>query len=148
MSQLKLTFSFPKTVNIVSHLDSNLIKPGDEQHLTPESIASRIRGSKLVLVTEHSMLVTIWGCKICLLLMYNKITFGLAQQLAVKILAGYVVINFVVMEILYLGVWCRPISDYWKVPVENSEYLRKPTHFVLFYHISWFTWSDPVDADD
>jgi hypothetical protein len=111
-------------VNIVDHLDTNLMLPGDELLLTPDSIKSRIRGSKLVLVVEQSMIMTIWGCKICLLLMYNKLTFGLKQQLAVKIVAGYVVINFIVMEILYLGVWCRPLNNYWKVPVENSMYFE------------------------
>lgn len=110
------------SVNLVGNLDTNLMLPGDEAHLTPESIKSRIRGSKLVLVVEQSMCVTIWGCKICLLLMYNKLTFGLKQHLAVKIVAAYVVLNFIVMEGLYLGYWCRPLSNYWSVPVANSEY--------------------------
>ena len=98
--------------------------PGEELTLTPESITSRIRGSKLVLVVEQSMILTIWGCKICLLLMYNKLTFGLKQHMAVKVVAGYVVVAFVVMEILYLGVWCRPLNMYWAVPVENGSYLH------------------------
>lgn len=94
--------------------------PGEELTLTPESITSRIRGSKFVLVVEQSMILTIWGCKACLLLMYNKLTFGLKQHLAVKVVAGYVGITFVVMEVLYLGIWCRPLSNYWSVPVDNG----------------------------
>ncbi|KAK0111730.1 hypothetical protein ONS95_002071 [Cadophora gregata] len=109
------------TMNIVAHLDTNLMLPEDVITLTPESIQSRIRGSKLVLVVEQSMIMTQWGCKICLLLLYNKLTFGLKQQLAVKIVGAYVVITLIVMEILYLGVWCRPFSGYWKVPVENVQ---------------------------
>merc|ERR1712093_67633 len=27
----------------------------------------------------------------------------------------------IVMEVLYLGVWCRPFNGYWKVPVENVQ---------------------------
>lgn len=107
-------------MNIVASLDTNLILPEDIPALTPTSIISRIRGSKLVLIVEESMLVTIWGCKICLLLIYNKLTLGLKQQWAVKVVAGYVVLGFVVMEILYLGVWCRPFKQYWQVPVDNS----------------------------
>ncbi|KAK0111794.1 hypothetical protein ONS96_001062 [Cadophora gregata f. sp. sojae] len=109
------------TMNIVAHLDTNLMLPEDVITLTPESIQSRIRGSKLVLVVEQSMIMTQWGCKICLILLYNKLTFGLKQQLAVKIVGAYVVITLIVMEILYLGVWCRPFSGYWKVPVENVQ---------------------------
>jgi hypothetical protein len=107
-------------MNIVAHLDTNLMLPSDIPLLTAESIKSRIVGSKLVLVVEQSMIMTIWGCKICLLLMYNKLTFGLRQQLAVKIVGGYVVINLILMEILYFGVWCRPFPQYWAVPVDNG----------------------------
>lgn len=108
-------------MNIVAHLDTNLMLPSDIPLLTPESIKSRIHGSKLVLVVEQSMITTIWGCKICLLLLYNKLTFGLWQQLAVKIVGGYVVVNWIVMEILYFGVWCRPFNQYWAVPVANEQ---------------------------
>lgn len=108
-------------MNIVAHLDTNLMVASDIPFLTPESTKSRVLGSKLVLVVEQSMIMTIWGCKICLLLMYNKLTFGLKQQLAVKIVGGYVVINWIIMEILYLGVWCRPFTQYWAVPVANGK---------------------------
>lgn len=107
-------------MNIVAHLDTNLIDEGDLP-LSPTSIKSRIHGSKLVLVVEQSMIMTTWGCKICLLLTYNKLTFGLKQQLAVKIIGAYVVFGFALMEILYFGVWCRPFHDYWAVPVQNGK---------------------------
>lgn len=107
-------------MNIVGKMDTNLMLPSDIPLLTAESIKSRIVGSKLVLVVEQSMIMTVWGCKICLLLLYNKLTFGLKQHLAVKIVGGYVVINWVVMEILYFGVWCRPFPQYWVVPVDNG----------------------------
>ncbi|KAL2065214.1 hypothetical protein VTL71DRAFT_2883 [Oculimacula yallundae] len=109
------------TMNIVAHLDTNLMLPEDIPMLTPESIASRIRGSKYVLVVEQSMIMTQWGCKICLLLLYNKLTMGLKQHLAVKIVAGYTVGAWVLMEILYFGVWCRPFSGYWSVPVQDVQ---------------------------
>jgi hypothetical protein len=108
-------------INIVSHLDSNLMLPEEIPLLTPVSVASRIRGSKMVLVVEQSMIMTIWGCKICLLLLYSKLTFGLKQHFAVKAVGCYVVVSFVVMEVLYLGVWCRPFQEYWAVPPENVQ---------------------------
>jgi hypothetical protein len=108
-------------MNIVAHLDTNLMLPSDIALLTEESIQSRIHGSKLVLVVEQCMIMTQWGCKICLLLLYNKITMGLRQQWAVKIVGAYVVINWAVMESLYFGVWCRPFNQYWAVPVANGK---------------------------
>ena len=46
---------------------------------------------------------------------------SLKQNLAVKIVIGYVAVGFVAMEILYFGVWCRPFQKYWAVPTDNSE---------------------------
>lgn len=34
---------------------------------------------------------------------------------------GYVIGNWLVMETLYFGVWCRPFHDYWEVPVANEQ---------------------------
>ena len=52
---------------------------------------------------------------------------SLKQNVAVKIVAAYVLVGFVLMEILYLGVWCRPFSQYWAVPPDNST--SRPHHF-------------------
>jgi hypothetical protein len=112
-------------MNIVAHVDTNLMLPSDIPLLTPESIRSRIYGSKLVLVVEQCMITTQWGCKICLLLLYNKLTIGLKQQWAVRIVGAYVVINWAVMETLYFGVWCRPFNQYWAVPVANGKQIFK-----------------------
>lgn len=108
-------------MNIVAHKDTNLILASDVAALTPQSISSRIYGSKLVLLVEQLMIMTTWGCKICLLLIYYKLTLGLKQQLGVKILGGYVVVTWIVMESLYFGYWCRPFHDYWAVPTPNSK---------------------------
>jgi hypothetical protein len=47
---------------------------------------------------------------------------SLKQNIAVKVVAGYVAVSFVIMEILYLGVWCRPFHQYWAVPPENGTH--------------------------
>lgn len=49
---------------------------------------------------------------------------SLSQNIAVKAVAAYVAIGFVVMEILYLGVWCRPFNQYWAVPPDNGTSAR------------------------
>ncbi|TVY36636.1 hypothetical protein LOCC1_G006789 [Lachnellula occidentalis] len=118
-------------MNIVAHLDTNLILPSDMGSLTPESITSRIRGSKYVLIVEQSMIMTIWGCKICLLLMYRNLTFGLKQRWAVKAVGVYVILNWVIMEVLYFGVWCRPFPQYWAVPVTNTQCSAATHHLVV-----------------
>lgn len=60
--------------------------------------------------------MTVWCEKLCLLFLYRRLTVGTWERLAIKILFFYVGISWVVMEILYFGVWCRPFTMYWAVP--------------------------------
>ncbi|KAI1505049.1 hypothetical protein F5X99DRAFT_431145 [Biscogniauxia marginata] len=118
------------TMNILSRTNTNLIDPNDTTPLTPESIQDRIFGSKMVLVVEQMQIVTIWTMKCCLLIMYNRLTMSLKQNVAVKIVVCYVAVGFVVMEILYLGVWCRPFDQYWAVPVANPQCSAATNHLI------------------
>ena len=43
------------------------------------------------------------------------------ENVAIKLLAAYVALGFVVMEILYFGVWCRPFHNYWAVPAPSLQ---------------------------
>ena len=72
-----------------------------------------------------------WGTKACLLLLYWRLTQNLRQSLIVKGAALYVLITFIVMEILYFGVWCRPFSDYWAVPTENMQCPTAMNHLII-----------------
>lgn len=102
------------TINIVEHTSSNLLPPGyDIAHMTKQDIAERTLGSKLILVVENCQIMTIWGAKTCLLIMYLRLTTLRRENIAIKALLVYVGVTFVVMEILYLGVWCRPFHNYW-----------------------------------
>lgn len=60
---------------------------------------------------------------------HTRIT--LRQNIAVMMVAAYVIVGFVLMEILYLAVWCRPFHQYWAVPPDNGNkpnpYLPKTT---------------------
>jgi hypothetical protein len=38
--------------------------------------------------------------------------------------------TFVVMEILYLGVWCRPLHNYWAVPTPNVQCSAATNHLI------------------
>ncbi|KAM0300562.1 hypothetical protein HYE67_010234 [Fusarium culmorum] len=117
-------------MSIISQTSSNLIDPNEHVVLDAAEIARREYGSKWVLVVEQMQILTIWLMKYCLLLMYNRLTMSLSQNLAVKFVAAYVTAGFVVMEILYLGVWCRPFNQYWAVPPKNTQCSAATNHLI------------------
>lgn len=119
------------TINIVANTSSNLLPPGfDIDTLTPHEVSKREFGSKLILVVEQCQCVTIWGTKLCLILLYWRITTVHNENLAIKILFGYVVVTFVVMDILYFGVWCQPFHNYWAVPTPNKQCDAATNHLI------------------
>ncbi|OAQ58717.1 decarboxylase [Pochonia chlamydosporia 170] len=117
-------------MNIISNTNSNLIDPNNPTSLSPEDIRQREFGSKMVLLAEQMQCVTIWLVKACLLLMYHRLTLSLKGNLAVKIVACYVAFGFVLMEILYLGVWCRPFNQYWAVPPNSTQCSAATNHLI------------------
>ncbi|KAL9629069.1 MAG: hypothetical protein Q9164_007033, partial [Protoblastenia rupestris] len=101
---------------------SNYLPEGVVETFTPEDIENAIYGSKYVFITEEFQLATLWLCKACLLILYSSMTMGLVKQhRLVKIVGWYCVLGYVVTQILFLALWCRPIQQYWAVPVENSQ---------------------------
>lgn len=54
---------------------------------------------------------------------------------AVKYVAAYALLGYIIVLILFLGVWCRPVNWYWKVPVPNC----KPV--VVFTHSQFNLWT-------
>lgn len=101
---------------------SNLIPPDEDvSQYSQAEIDSRVTGSKYVLVVEQMQILTIWLVKACLLIMYFRMTTVLPQRKLVIATSIYVGVTFVVMEILYLGVWCRPFNQYWAVPPNSSK---------------------------
>ncbi|RDL40255.1 Uncharacterized protein BP5553_00234 [Venustampulla echinocandica] len=99
---------------------SNLMNDDEIAALTPEIKASRIAGSKWVLVSEHSMLLAIWSTKVCVLVLYASITEGLEQRKWVNYVAIYTALSFIGSE-LALFLACRPIQQYWAVPAANPQ---------------------------
>jgi hypothetical protein len=119
------------TINIVESTSSNLLPPGyDVENMTQADIDERTLGSKLILVVENCQILVIWGTKACLLIMYLRFTTFRKENFAIKAVAAYVVISFVVMEILYLGVWCRPFHNYWWVMI-ITIHLCKPSRVLI-----------------
>ncbi|KAF7546070.1 hypothetical protein G7Z17_g8685 [Cylindrodendrum hubeiense] len=117
-------------VKILTHVPTNLINPADHIVLTEESRKERAYGSKLVIVTEQMQMITIWSVKACLLIMYSRLTTSLRQNYLVKIVAGYVAFSFVLMEILFFAVWCRPFHFYWQVPPDDLNCSAETNHMI------------------
>lgn len=110
--------------NIEAKAQSNLLPPGFKiSTLTPEEISHREYGSKIVIVVEQMQIAVIWSCKACLLILYHRLTESVAAKsnIAIRLLAVYVALGFVVMEILYFSTWCRPFHEYWSVPTKSSQ---------------------------
>ncbi|KAL1792877.1 hypothetical protein ACET3X_009384 [Alternaria dauci] len=105
-------------------VQSNL-EPGnfDFSALTADELSRRRYGSKLVVVVEQMHIAVIWACKACLLIMYHRITRTAlrSENIAIKILAVYTAIGFVVIEVLYFAAWCRPFSEYYAVPTSSYQ---------------------------
>ena len=119
------------TINIVRHTSSNLLPPHfPANSLTPQDKSEREFGSKLILVVEQCQCVTIWITKICLIILYWRITTVYRENLAIKVLFGYVVVTFVIMDILYFGVWCQPFHNYWAVPTPNKQCDAATNHLI------------------
>ncbi|KAH7249559.1 hypothetical protein FSOLCH5_015105 [Fusarium solani] len=118
-------------VKVLTYTPTNLIQPGEKVDLNDkQNIADREYGSKLVLVTEQMQMFTLWGVKGCLLFMYGRLTLSLRQNFFVKIVAGYVVLGFIVMQILWFAAWCRPFSHYWQVPPEDLNCSAETNHMI------------------
>ena len=48
-------------------------------------------------------------------------SLGTKVNKAIKYVAIYCVLGYVVVVVLFLAVWCRPITQYWRVPVDNTQ---------------------------
>lgn len=110
-------------IRVSAEYATNLYPASENDRIlsNPDDVARRIYGSKIVIGLEQMMLVSTWGVKTCLVTMYWKLTQRLRWHLFVQILAGYVVLGFVVIQITYFAVYCRPFSQYWAVPVQNQQ---------------------------
>ena len=56
---------------------------------------------------------------------------GLREHIVVRVVAVYVAVSFVLIEILFCAVWCGPpITMYWDVPAKEGMFFMK-----LFYEV-------------
>ncbi|KNG91666.1 hypothetical protein ANOM_000175 [Aspergillus nomiae NRRL 13137] len=110
-------------INISSNYNTNLFPTEQLPQILadPKDVANRVYGSKIVIGLEQCMLLSTWGVKTCLVAMYWKLTKMLSWHLFVKLLAGYVLLGFIVIEVTYFAVYCRPFHEYWAVPPQDAQ---------------------------
>jgi len=118
-------------LNICADVSTNLILPEQVATLTPQDIRDRVYGSKCVLVVESMMCAVQWGTKVCLLMLYFRLTENLRQRLVVKIAAGYCALTYIVMIGLYYGYWCRPFNAFWETPTPNIQCATQTHHLIV-----------------
>lgn len=68
-----------------------------------------------------------------------KYSAGLGLQRQVKFLMGYVALGWLVTEIFFFGIWCRPFLNYFRVFEDNDRKL--PNHQDQFLTLIWLTLS-------
>lgn len=107
--------------NEVAILGSNYATDSEIAGWNTQQKADAVVGSKMLIVLEECMLATVWLVKACLLILYARLTSGLTESYAVRAVSVYCVVGYVVIQILYLGVWCRPVDMYWAVPVPPDK---------------------------
>ncbi|KKY16372.1 hypothetical protein UCDDS831_g07051 [Diplodia seriata] len=102
---------------------SNLMHPSELPAVLadPAQVKSRIFGSKITLAVEQCMIHAQWGTKASLLILYHKMTQGLRENLFNKLCAAYVFLGYVIIQITFFGVWCRPFSQYWAIDPSNAQ---------------------------
>lgn len=66
------------------------------------------------------MLNVIWTLKACMLFMYARMISGTTYSKWIKIVAVWVVLGWVAVQIAFFTA-CRPFTGYWAVPPPNPQ---------------------------
>lgn len=116
--------TFIALVNVQEmHPRTNILPPTGLQGISDEEITDRILGAKITFALEESMIMIQFLTKLCMSLLFYKLTSGLKRQLQVKITIGFVVLGWLVTELLFFGFWCQPFGNYFRVIDNNSRKL-------------------------
>ncbi|KAL5121286.1 hypothetical protein ACEQ8H_000754 [Pleosporales sp. CAS-2024a] len=99
---------------------SNLFLPEEFASFSQADIDERIKGSKIVILSEQCMLNVIWVLKACMLFMLARMTSGTTHVKWIRFVAAYVAAGWVAVEIAFFTA-CRPFSGYWAVPPPNPQ---------------------------
>ncbi|QLI70864.1 uncharacterized protein G6M90_00g067920 [Metarhizium brunneum] len=102
------------------HPHTNILPSTGTSGMSGAEMRDRVYGSKITFTIEESMVVLQMLCKVCMCLLFMKLTSGLKRQLHVKLLLGYVLAGWVVTEAFFFGFWCQPFRNYFRVFAGNT----------------------------
>ncbi|EME38349.1 hypothetical protein DOTSEDRAFT_106055, partial [Dothistroma septosporum NZE10] len=103
------------TVTIIYQKGANVDYRGtDLLRLTHEQVDSIVYGSKMQLFAWYTYTALIWGLKACMLFFFNRLTFGLTQQVFVKALGVVCLLTYIAM-FLTITLSCLPFHLNWQV---------------------------------
>ncbi|KAF2035787.1 hypothetical protein EK21DRAFT_96415 [Setomelanomma holmii] len=105
---------------IASGGGSNLFPPEQFASMSQEEIQERIKGSKIVIVSEQCMLNVIWVLKACMLFMFARMTSGTTHMKWIRLIAAWVIVGYVAVQVAFFTA-CRPFNGYWAVPPPNPQ---------------------------
>ncbi|GKT46613.1 uncharacterized protein ColSpa_06794 [Colletotrichum spaethianum] len=125
---------------IINNGGSNLYPPEQFSIFTAFDIRARTTGSKVVLVSEQAMLNVIYVLKACVLILYTRLTLGLAAQRFVRYLSVYVAVGWTATQIMMFAA-CRPFSGYWAIPPPDPQCATFEQYAILQ---GWFNISSDV----
>ncbi|CAE7001827.1 hypothetical protein PTTW11_01300 [Pyrenophora teres f. teres] len=99
---------------------SNLFPPEQLSTFTQADIDDRIKGSKIVVLSEQCMLNVIWCLKACMLFMYARILTGTSNMKWIKLITIWTISGWIAAEIAFFTA-CRPFKGYWAVPPPDPQ---------------------------
>ncbi|EOA86357.1 uncharacterized protein SETTUDRAFT_109769, partial [Exserohilum turcica Et28A] len=109
---------------------SNLFPPGHMDDFTQEEIDARIKGSKVVLVSEQCMLNVIWLLKACMLFMFARVLTETSVMKWIQAAAAWVAMGWVAVQITFFTT-CRPFAGYWAMPPPNEQCATLQTYAIV-----------------
>ncbi|TQS36371.1 hypothetical protein Golomagni_03183 [Golovinomyces magnicellulatus] len=111
-------------INVSAHYATNLYPAEEAPRIfaDPKEVADRIFGSKIVVGLEQSMMAVTWLVKLCIWFFLKRVCANVRNyQIVLYALLIYITLGFFVVEIAYYAILCQPFTQYWAMPVQNSE---------------------------
>jgi hypothetical protein len=121
-------------INEVAKNGSNYMEPEAAAALDAKGVAQAVWGSKMTFVLEIFTLTATWTVKACLLMLYARLTEGtsIRQRWAVRFVAAYCVLTYILCIFLFVFYWCSPRTyEYWAVPVRIMQCATYYNHMIF-----------------
>jgi hypothetical protein len=74
----------------------------------------------MALTVVQCMLTHIWVIKVCMLLMFSRMTSRTIYLKWIKVVAVVVALGYIAVQVTFFTV-CRPFTGYWSVPPPNPQ---------------------------